>query len=532
MMKFSNIGRLLTLLAIALVGLSACNVEVDYTLGGNLVPENQQMKAGHLVLDNINPRKFVETRLYQTDSIVSSNVAYGYFGASRNEQLGTRSAGFMTQLTNFYAVDSGYFGYRPIFDSIQLLVNLSSYGGDTTCVQEFAIYEVTSNDYLKDKEDSVFYLNYNPEEQGVVGDEVLFTFSVGGKIGPSKKAITLTPTEAGRAYVDRLFLKEGNYKNDYSIYSPDSIKQWLEEFKGIYIRPVNEEVASDAEGAIYSTLLEESALSIYGRNRRKEDPTLIKDTIGMVLYFIDTQYGNSNVSVNHFNHDYSQGSMGLDITTINETATERAETGNLIIEGMGGVISQLTFTEEYFARLEQILKEEYEESGKTFSTLAFSQAMMHIYFPSSIYDYLSITPSGMGEKYQTLIDEMDNAQSRLGMYLDFKNLNNISDYAYSAEGDGSLDYGGYINRSHGCYAMNITGYMQQLWNAYREECRTAEKEGREVDIEKVQGRTIYLGPEAYSCYTYPISFVQGVAADESQPLEAPIRITLTYNMIR
>lgn len=532
MMKFSNIGRLLTLLLAAFVWLTGCSVEVDNTLGGNLVPENQQMKAGYLTLENINPKKYVETRLYQTDSIVSSNIAYGYFGSSRDEQLGTRTAGFLTQYTNYYTVDSGYFGYQPIFDSIQLLVNMSSYGGDTTVVQDFAIYEVISNDYLKDLEDTTFYLNFDPEQEGILGEEPLFTFSVGGEIGPSKKAITLTPTTEGRAYMDRLFLKAGNYANDYSIYSPDSLKQWLDEFKGIYIRPLNESVADEEEGAIYTTLLEESGLSIYGRNRRKDDPSLIQDTIGMVLYFIDAYKNNNNVSVNRIAHDYTQGSLNLDVKSVNESATERAETGNLVIEGMGGVISELTFTEAFFGELEQILADEKEASGKTFSTLAFSQAKVNIYFPSSIYDYLSITPSGMGEKYDTLVEEMDQAQGRLGMYLDFKKLTNISDYAYAYEEDGSLDYDGYINRSHGCYTMNITGYMQQLWNSYRKECKKAEAEGRAVDVSKVEGRTIYLGPEAYGCYSYPISFVQGVSADESSPLEAPIKITLTYNMIR
>ena len=80
--------------------------------------------------------------------------------------------------------------------------------------------------------------------------------------------------------------------------------------------------------------------------------------------------------------------------------------------------------------------------------------------------------------------------------------------------------------------MNITGFMQQLWNSYRRECEAAKEEGRAVDLDKVKGRTIYLGPEAYSLYTLSYSFVQGANNDVEEELTAPIRFEFTYNMIR
>lgn len=63
---------------------------------------------------------------------------------------------------------------------------------------------------------------------------------------------------------------------------------------------------------------------------------------------------------------------------------------------------------------------------------------------------------------------MNAFPSRLGLYTNFKTLTPISDYAYSYEQNynTTLSYGGYINRSRGCYVMDITGYMQQLWNSY------------------------------------------------------------------
>ncbi len=48
----------------------------------------------------------------------------------------------------------------------------------------------------------------------------------------------------------------------------------------------------------------------------------------------------------------------------------------------------------------------------------------------------------------------------------------------------------------------------------------------------MKGRTIYLGPEAYSLYTLSYSFVQGANNDAEEELTAPIRFEFTYNMIR
>lgn len=524
----------------------ACTVETDDTLGSILVPGDQQMKAGYLALDGrdlreeavgqLHPRKYVETRLYQTDSIVSSDISAGYFGSMLHKQLGRRTAGFLTQHLNYYKVDSGYFGYRPIFDSAQLQLSIASYGGDTTLEQRFGIFEVTSNAYLTEKEekDTTFYLNFDPVEAGAVEQdaEPLFTFTLGGDRGPATQAVTLTPTAAGRAYVQRLFLQEGKYKGDYSIYSRDSIKQWLDEFKGLYIRPLTD---PEGEGTLYVTQLDASAIALYGRNRRAEDPTLIRDTVGMLLNFIDPYKDNANVSVNTVRHDYAQGELKLQIDEINERVANRPERSELIVEGMGGAIAELTFTQEFFDALDKILADELAATNKEFSTLAFSQATIGLYFPSSIYDYLSLNPVDMGaDKYQSLLDEMDGAQERLGLYTSYKKLTAVSDYAYAYEQQygTQLAYGGYVNRSHGRYTMNITGHVQQLWNNYKKERDAAKAEGRAIDLEKVEGRTLYLGPEAYGAYSFDVSFLQG-SYSEGEPLPAaPIRFELTYNMVK
>ena len=110
MKPFNNFRRRLlpaAAMAAAIAAAFAGCTKVDDTLGGNLIPENQQMKAGYVELlgEGLNPRKYVETRLFQSDSLIGSNISYGYFGTCINDTLGERKAGFLSQMINYYKVD-------------------------------------------------------------------------------------------------------------------------------------------------------------------------------------------------------------------------------------------------------------------------------------------------------------------------------------------------------------------------------------------------------------------------------------------
>ena len=94
----TDAARALVLLVMAAAAAAACTT-VDDSLGSNLVPENQQMLAGYTTLPRKGekPARYVETRLFQSDSLVSSNLSYGYMGSELNDTLGLRTAGFLTQ---------------------------------------------------------------------------------------------------------------------------------------------------------------------------------------------------------------------------------------------------------------------------------------------------------------------------------------------------------------------------------------------------------------------------------------------------
>lgn len=554
MKQFNNFRRrLLPVAALAAtIGLilQGCT-KVDDTLGGNLIPDNQQMKAGFVTLpraNEINPKKYVETRLFQTDSIVSSNITYGYFGSMLNDTLGRRSMGFLSQMVNYYLVDSGYFGYKPIFDSAQIMLKVTSFGRDSLTEQSFAVYEVLSNKYLTDKpiapnkseRDSTFYLNFDPATEGVYNpDEPLFTFSLGGegKYPSTTTAVTLKPTEAGKKYISRLMLQEGKYAGDYSIYSADSLKYWVEEFRGLYIAPdPAKPLTKYGKGTIFATDLTYSGLSVYGRNRVKDDPSLIKDTIGMVYYFYEDGAGFGNVSVNNVKRDYTEATIAdkIDIEQAKETATTRLENPRLYVEGMGGVVTEMTFTPEFFAELEAEITKGNKD-GKDFKTLAFSQVRMSVYFDDSDYEWEKIADGTAGNIVR-LTDQMNAYPSRLGMYTNYKKLTPISDYAYVYEQNYSteLAYYGKINRSRGCYVMDITGYMQQLWNSYMQAKADAGGVVENIDWSKVTNLSVYIGPEAYSLYTTTFGVLQGMSTEAGATVSnnAPIRFTMAYNLIK
>lgn len=556
MKRFNNFRRMLLPVAAlaATIGLTlgGCT-KVDDTLGGNLIPDNQQMRAGYVQLpraDELNPKKYVETRLFQTDSIVSSNITYGYMGSMLNDTLGHRSAGFLSQMVNYYKVDSGYFGYMPIFDSAQILLKVTSFGRDSVTEQSFAVYEVVSNKYLTEKpiapnksqRDSTFYLNFDPVAEGVYNpDEPLFTFTLGGegKYPSTTSAVTLEPTEAGKKYIRRLMLQEGEYAGDYSIYSADSLKYWVEAFKGLYIAPNPEKPLTEyGKGTIFATELTYSGLSVYGRNRVKDDPSLIKDTIGMVYYFYEDGAEFGNVSVNNVKHDYEEATIArrINIDEARETAENRPENPLVYVEGMGGVVTEMTFSPEFFAELEAEIAKGNAD-GKNFKTLAFSQVRMSIYFNDSDYEWEKIADGTAGDILR-MTDQMNAYPARLGMYTNYKTLTPISDYAYVYEQNyGSsvtLAYNGKINRSRGCYVMDITGYMQQLWNSYMEAKADAGGEVANIDWDKVKNRSVYIGPEAYGLYTTSFGVLQGMPtqAGTAEPNNTPIRFSMAYNLIK
>lgn len=527
----------LVVMFLSLVFVGACTTDVDYTMGEEFVPANQHMELKRRVyrlgevIDGDNTAKcgLVETRLYHTDTIVSSNLGSGYFGREADDTYGARTAGFMSQMIFSMSLDEERgWGYRPIFDSMTLSLYVTDFHGDTTKTHRFEVYEIISNDYFelpKDK-DSTFYMNFDPSPY--ISKEPIFTFDypnqqkgiyVGDMENPTNVDVRLKETAATSEYLSRLMLttemeQDGGFALDKdSIYVEGNEQKFIDRIKGIYIAP-----ADDMEGAMFVTDLDNTALLLYSRSRYEEDPTIIRDTTYMVynLYLDPRTYDidKGNVSINTISHDYA-GSK----------AASEGVLSTCYVDGMGGVVTEVMFTDEFIQSLADIVHEAGEDA-----TVSINQAMLSVYLEGASYDYQNLT---------ALTDYMNTVMTRLGLYTDYRNLIAVADYAYTAENSSTkLAYDGYLNRSLGCYKMDISTYIQVLMLAAAKNC----DENGNVKLDMfsqdyeptneslVNLRRVYIAPEAYSLFGLKRQALYG-GYDPMIDSAAPIKLELTYTVV-
>lgn len=533
---------MLACVVLALVSAS-CTTEVDYTLGTEFVPSKQNMELKRRVYrmgewtegDNSASCQLLTTRLYQTDSIASANLKRAYFGAERSDVYGERRAGFMTQM--IFGVTLGEergWGYRPIFDSMVLALYVMDFHGDTTKHHKFNVYEITSNDYFKESEDTTFYINFDPTPY--IAREPIFTFEypnqergvyVGDMEEPLSARVKLEHTPATREYISRLMFtsdeelsaNDGFAHDKEELYVEGNEAKFVEQFKGIYIEPAEE---FDGEGAMFATNLENSALILYARSRYKEDPTIIRDTAQMVYnFYVDPAERDmkaGNVSINRVMHDFA-GSVVADVENNPEVRVG-------YVDGMGGVVTEVWFSDEFIQSLADIALSEED------AVVSVNQARLKVYLEGSNYDPLNIDPIKMGEVMNTTME-------RMGTYASYGSLIGISDYAYGYESSG-LEYGGYLNRSLGAYVMDISTCIQSLMMAAQENVDESGKvqlekfeEGYEPESESLVGyRRIYLGPEAANCFDFKRQAIYGGDYSAESSDTAPITLDLTYTIVR
>ena len=168
------------------------------------------------------------------------------------------------------------------------------------------------------------------------------------------------------------------------------------------------------------------------------------------------------------------------------------------------------------------LQAEQEDEG--YRTVAINQALLSIYVDG-------VTDGGWGQGFsQKVIERFDASISRLGPYTDFKTLTPVSDYAYDYEQqyEVTLPYGGYLNRSLGCYTLNISSHIQRLWRRIRRR-RSIPKRASGGTPGQKRMMTLYLAPGATDLFTFNrIALQGGIKAGEN----APIHMELTYTLIK
>ena len=571
--KLSSL-HLLVLAVVALISVG-CSADVDSELGYDIIPDHQKMemrhlrfKGGKVITFNAatstedkseyteREGKFFRTSLYHTDSLLSSNVNNGYIGVEHNDTFGMRSSALASSIIFMNSVDKETgFGYKPIFDTMTLVLTINDYGVDTLTPVRYEIYELNKPllGSVVNAADTSAYSNCTMES-AYDSSKPLFTFTFpdGEKTGPNTRTIDLTPVDMSRNgqtwdFVRRMMLIPEDYdtnkewdgyaKDTDSLYSSE--KKWQQRFHGIYIKPVLESVDKTPRGSLYSFDLKSSGLQLMGRNRNPKDPTLIQDTIGANYYFYDEpldgyrdDYGNFiegpedvlNISVNSIKHDYS-GSLldGIDFAAYDKDGKKlpnsaRDEVAECYVEGFAGVATEIYFTDEFLAELKRASYLDPENADTKYRAVGINQCRLYVYLKGADYNWDENINNA-----HLLTPLMNNSITRLGSYIGYSKLNCIADYdpEYETNYNTELAYGGYLNRSRGCYEMDITGFMQRLYNYVNS------LEKIEDYDETVTPRAIYLGPEAISPYTFKHTELQGSTSEK-----APIHLEMTYTMVK
>ena len=247
---------------------------------------------------------------------------------------------------------------------------------------------------------------------------------------------------------------------------------------------------------------------------------MIKDTVGMYYYFYDAD-SDYNASVNKVTHDYSQSSLKNVVMDGAKPLEERTRVETCYIEGLGGPSTEIYITDDFLNALCELEQEAEAMSAK----MGINQLLFTIYVDGADYDW-NVTQSNIA----WLTPLLDKSFTRLGAYLNYNTLSPVADYDYVYENSYSseLAYGGYLDRSRGCYMLNLTVYIQQLFN-YAKSVR--QEDGTFLFDEKDENyvrRTFCLGTEATQPYVFTESVLQGTG----KGVPAPIEIDLTYTLVK
>lgn len=534
MKSYNRIKRLFTatiVVAVAALMTLGCTTTADYTLGQEFAPTNQQMVTRHRlykdgVLSELNqedaPCRVFETRLFKTDSVSSDRLGTFYLGLQKHNRFGVRKMGFASQFLHMISVDDSIgFGYRPVYDSTTLIFELDTFVGDSTRPIQYNVYLLTDDLVDWEAEDTTFYVSYDPRELGHIAQDAkpIFTFKFPDQengVYTNSTEFRMTEGEGAKQLISELFCMDkldanGNATNNIDLYESDSA--FIRKYKGVWIEPAEDQPESEGHAMAFSD--QTSGFRVYGRTRNAgADVDIITDTIAVAYYFNDTYsegFGNVTVQGAKYNFEGTE----LEGLPILETEQNRAEVDMAYVDGCGGIMTELYFTDEFLLSLYNI-----SSGDKDYVSAAINQASLRFYLDGSEYDYNKIDPLSM-------TDRMNESISRLGMYTNYKNLTPIVDYLYTQESDGSLYYDGYLNRSRAMYEMNISSFIQKLVNDL---LKLEPEEDGSIDLSKLgTTRTIYLAPSAYDRFTFNRSVIQG---SNTATNPASISLELTYTLVK
>ena len=535
MKSYNNLNSLLAsaaaIVIVMLMTFTGCTTTADFTLGDEYAPSNQQMvmrtrsyKGGMVreASQQETPCRIFETRLFKTDSVKSNDISYFNIGVQHNDRFGVRKMGFVSQFTHMVLPDDSVgFGYHPIYDSMMLLFRVDTFAGDTTKPMKYNVYWLEKELIADDATDTLLYSSYDPRKAGHLSADAkpVYTFTFPDQangIYTNSTQLRMRETPQTKGFVERLLCMDkldenGLANNNVDVYKSDSL--FLKTFKGLWVEPAVD--TPDGEGAIYSLAIADTSLELFGRVRNVgPDADIIADTLDVTYVFHNSYTGDwGNVWAQSVKHDYSTSELAN--LPMDESLSERATVQIAYVDGCGGVVTELYFTDEMLLSLRNINSDDDD-----YVSAAINQATLRFYLEESDYDYNKLDPLA-------LADAMNSAIPRLGLYTDYKNLTPVLDYMYDQEETTQLDYNGKLNRSRALYEMNISAYIQELMNAL---LALEEDANGNVDLTKLLApRTMYIAPEANDQFTLSRSILQG---SDHTLNHASVELELTYTLVK
>lgn len=402
--------------ALAVVSFFLCATvsctDVDDTLGNDLIPNDQHMAMDYVTYTG----DFMDAFLVKEDSFVTSRIATGLVGSLYDEVFGRTSAEFACQYISYGIYDTKEIGNAPIADS--LVLSLSFDGtpdGDTTKTQLINIYPLKERLIL----DTTYYASDN------LDNLVDFTTLIGSfeYTGYKNKVRMTLDSEKATQMMNRMVDVSGG------IY--DNSDRWYEQFPGMYFKADD---SSPIDASIINISLDSTTFVLYGRNFKDAAGTTPQDTFYMMMTFWVNSSSTPNASAFVFKHDYS--GTPIDPATFNDLDNPLKTT---YVAGMDGPLTRFRFRDEFIEDLKSKIIPPYR-------TMVINKA------------YLEVSTG------ETDTKRLNTAMQRLGMYKNFyDNYTPTLDYDFEYENAGyTIAYGGYLNRTHNSYGMDITAFVQEL----------------------------------------------------------------------
>lgn len=474
--NMTTTGVGIALVSALMLLLGSCT-EVNDQLGMDILPSDQRFEVKFATLE-----EGIESYLTYTDSISTGTLDYAYFGAMTSPlyEAKTKATALMQFGFSVRTDTTLHEDRESMPDSLALVVGLKTLGGDTLKEQSFDVYRVR-----KLLEADTLYYN-GGDYRDYVDDRPMFRFTFRGKPNGARNFDTLS-LKVANADLAEEFMTE--LWRDTALYATDSL--FLDKFGGLCITPAE---SSPEDAAIYGINLQWSSdegplsyLVLYGHDYPKGDsPELIEDNIMRAFAISNDRSYTTTRSVTFVGHNYDATNFG---GSVNYNVPEDEPLQNPVsvgyVEGVLGVTTTLEFTDELIAALRALQPE-----GRT---IFINQARLTLDLAND--DYTSY----------------DYAPERLGMYVDYPELEAIADYGYLYEEnyDSEIPYGGYLNRTKGCYTMDVALHLQQLL----------------MDTSNEMSRRVTIGFGAYDLMNEGIVSLT-TTGEENRP-----KLEITYTLI-